>query len=71
MNRSTIAGAVIALSAVSAIIFLIVGIHEFNYDSAHPYAAGPSLEIAWGGIAGALISVAVGLVGLVLSRPQP
>jgi hypothetical protein len=70
MNRSAISGAVMALSAVSAIIFLVVGIHEFAYDSAHPYAAGPSLEIAWGGIAGALISVAVGLLA-VLSRPLP
>ena len=68
VNKSAITGFVLALALVAALIFAVVAVHEFNYHSAHPYGSGPSLEIAWGGVAGVLLSIAVGAIGLLVAR---
>lgn len=68
MTRSAIAGSAVALAVVAAIG---VGIHEFNYVSDHPYAYGPAKVIAWGGCAGAVLSVAVALLAFALTRSEP
>lgn len=70
MSRTTLYGAVIALAAVAAIVFVGVAIHELDYASGHPYAYGPAKVIAWGAGAGAVLSVAVGLLGCALSRAE-
>lgn len=69
MTRSALGGAVMALAVVAAVGFLGVAIHEFNYASDHPYAYGPAKVIAWGGCAGAVLCVAVLLVGYAVTRP--
>jgi hypothetical protein len=51
-----------ALAAASAVIFAIVAIKEFDYASAHPHAYGPANNIAWGAVAGALLSFAVAIL---------
>jgi hypothetical protein len=68
VNRSALGGAVIAMSAVAALVFLGVAIHELNYASGHPYAYGPAKVIAWAAGAGALLSLAVGALGFVVAR---
>jgi hypothetical protein len=70
MSRSALVGAVIALSVVAAVVFVGVAVHELNYASGHPYAYGPAKVIAWGAGAGALLSVAVAVLGYVLTRPE-
>ena len=62
MTRDTLSNAVIALTAAAALVFLGVGLHELNYASDHPHAYGPAKVIAWGAFAGAMLSVAVGLL---------
>jgi cation transporter-like permease len=69
MTRNTLGGAVMALALVAAVGFLGVAIHEFSYASDHPYAYGPAKVIAWGGCAGAVLCIAVVLVGYALTRP--
>ena len=71
MTRTAIAGSAVALAVVAAIGFIGVGIHEFNYASDHPYAYGPAKVIAWGGCAGAVLSVAVALLAFSLTRSEP
>jgi hypothetical protein len=61
-------GAVVALAAVAAVIFVGVTIEELSYASSHPYAYGPAKVIAWGASAGALLSVAVALLARSLTR---
>jgi hypothetical protein len=56
------------MSAVAALVFLGVAIHELNYASGHPYAYGPAKVIAWAAGAGALLSLAVGALGFVVAR---
>jgi hypothetical protein len=68
MSRSTLGGAVMALSAIAAIVFAYVAIHELTYAGDHPYAYGPAKVVAWGGAAGILLSLAVGVVGYALTR---
>jgi hypothetical protein len=51
--------AVIALSALAAIVFAVVVVEEVTYASDHPYAYGPAKIIAWGAGAGVLLSIAV------------
>jgi hypothetical protein len=68
MTRSALGGAVIVIAVIAAIVFGGVGLHELNYASDHPYAYGPAKVIAWGAGAGALLSVAVGILGLALAR---
>jgi hypothetical protein len=57
-----------AVAAISAIVFAGVAIHELDYAGGHPYAYGPAKVIAWAGGAGALLSVAVGVLGFALTR---
>lgn len=71
MSRSSLGGAVIALAIVAAIILVGVVVNELNYASTHPYAYGPAKVIAWGAGAGALLSVAVALLGYALTRSEP
>jgi hypothetical protein len=68
VNRNALGGAVIAIAAVAALVFAGVAVHELDYASSHPYAYGPAKVIAWGGGAGALLSVAVGILGLIIVR---
>jgi hypothetical protein len=56
---------VVTLAIVAGIVFAGVAVHEFNYAGGHPHAYGPAKVIAWGGVAGAVVSVAVGLLGYV------
>ena len=57
-----------AIAAVAAVIFAGVAIHEFDYASGHPYAYGPAKVIAWGGAAGAVLGIAVIMLGFALVR---
>lgn len=68
MSRSAIGGAIIALAGATFLVFAGVAIHELEYASDHPHAYGPAKVIAWGAGAGAVLSVAVGLLGLQLTR---
>ncbi len=68
MRRASLLGSVIALASVAAIVFMGVTVEELAYASSHPYAYGPAKVIAWGAGAGALISVAVGLLAFSLTR---
>jgi hypothetical protein len=68
MGRYALGGVVLALAIIAAIGFVAVAIHEFGYASDHPYAFGPAKVIAWGALAGAVLAIAVALVGFVLSR---
>jgi len=55
--------------ALGGIIGLIaVAVHEFSYASDHPHAYGPAKVIAWTGIAGAALGLAVLLIGYILAR---
>jgi len=71
MKSGTLIGAVIALASVACIIFIVVVIEEATYASNHPYAYGPAKIIAWGAGAGALLSVAVGLLAYARNREHP
>jgi hypothetical protein len=68
MNRIALAGAVIVMAAIAVVVFGGVAIHELDYASARPYAYGPAKVIAWGAAAGALLSLAVGLLGYAALR---
>jgi hypothetical protein len=68
IRSSAVLGAVIALAAVAALVFVGVGVHELSYASAHPYKYGPAKVIAWSAGAGALLAVAVGIVAAALLR---
>ena len=70
MSRSALGGAVIALAVVAAVVFVGVAVHELNYASGHPYAYGPAKVIAWGAGAGALLSLAVAVLGYALTRAE-
>lgn len=48
----------------------MVALKEFSYASAHPHAHGPANAIAWGAVAGALLSAAVAIAVNAL-RPDP
>jgi hypothetical protein len=75
MKAGNIVGAVIALAAVACVVFVVVVVEELTYAADHPYAYGPAKIIAWGAGAGALVSVAVGLLAyglrsIALTRPN-
>ena len=61
-------GAVIALAAVAAIIFVGVAVHEINYANDHPHQYGPAHVIAWAAGAGAVLAAAVGALAAALLR---
>ena len=58
----------VALCVIAVVIFSGVAVTEINYVNGHPFAYGPAKVIAWAGGSGALLSVAVGLVAIVLLR---
>jgi hypothetical protein len=60
LNRRTL-NIALGLAIVSAVIFAIVAIEEFSYAATHPDAYGPAKNIAWGAVAGTLLSAAVAL----------
>ena len=68
MRSSALGGAVIVIAIVAACIFGGVAVHEFDYASGHLYAYGPAKVIAWGGVAGVVVSVGVGLLGYALTQ---
>ena len=68
MARPVVGGCVIALAAVAAVGFGAVAVHEFQYASNHPYAYGPAKVIAWAALAGAVLAIAVALVGYALTQ---
>ncbi len=67
-SAGAVGGAVIALSLVALVVFVGVAIDELQYVGDHPYRYGPAKVIAWGAGAGAVLSVAVGLIGWALTR---
>jgi hypothetical protein len=68
MSRSALGGGVIALAVIAAVVFAGVAIHELNYASGHPHAYGPAKVIAWGGGAGAVLSIAVALLAYAVTN---
>jgi hypothetical protein len=68
VKRSGLGSTVVALAVVAAVGSIAVAVHEFDYASGHPYAYGPAKVIAWGALAGAVLGVAVALVGFALAR---
>jgi hypothetical protein len=75
MNRTgpsrALLGAVVALSAVACAVLIGVAIHELNYAADNPYRFGPAKVIATAAGAGALASLAVGLLAVALMRAEP
>jgi uncharacterized membrane protein len=70
LNRRTL-NIALGLALTAAVIFAVVAIKEFAYASAHPYAYGPANNIAWGALAGALLSTAVAItVNAVRADPR-
>jgi hypothetical protein len=67
VKRGVFCGLVIAAASVAAAIFVGVAIHELNYASDHPYAYGPAKVIAWAGGGGALLSLTVGAIAVLLA----
>ena len=59
-----------ALAAGAVVGFVIVAVHEFSYASSHPFAYGPAKVIAWGGVAGAALAAAVGLLAFAVQRSR-
>jgi hypothetical protein len=68
MSRGALGGAVIALALVACAVFVGVAIHELNYASDHPFRYGPAKVIATAAGGGALLSVAVAVLGFVHAR---
>jgi hypothetical protein len=63
------AAAVIALASLT--VFGVVTTHELRYAGRHPHAFGPAHVIAWGAAAGALLSLATGLISVAALRRGP
>lgn len=61
-------GVPVVLAYVGTILFAYVAFHEFSYAMDHPNAYGPAVVIGIGGIAGALVSVAVAMVARTLDN---
>ena len=64
----TLGGFIGALGLIALLVFVAVAMHELQYASDHPFAYGPAKVIASGAGAGAVLSTAVALVGVALSR---
>lgn len=50
------------LAYIGTVLFAYVGFHEISYAMNHPNGYGPALVIGIGGVAGALVSIAVALI---------
>jgi hypothetical protein len=70
VSRAALGGFVTALAAVAAVIFVGVLINEINYADDHPFQYGPAKVIAWAAGGGAVLSIAVALVGFALMRSE-
>ena len=57
---------ILGMSTASGIGFLIIALHELDYANSHPFADGPAKVIAWCALAGAVLAIAVALVGYAL-----
>jgi hypothetical protein len=68
VSRSTLAGAIIALALVACAVFIGVAVHELDYASEHPFRYGPAKVIAAAAGAGALLSLAVAMLGYAHAR---
>ena len=71
MRSSTVRGVAGALAVIALVIFVGVALTEIDYVDDHPYRYGPAKVIAWAAGAGALLSAAVGLLALLLTRRGP
>jgi hypothetical protein len=70
MSPTALAGAVVALAVVAAIVFAGVAVHELGYAADHPFQYGPAKVIAVCAGAGALLSVAVALLAITHARSR-
>lgn len=70
MSAPAVKGGIVALAAVAFLLFVGVAIHEWNYAADHPYRYGPAKVIATGALAGAVLSVAVGLAVLGIGKSR-
>lgn len=61
-------GAVVALAAVSAVVFAGVALHEWGYASDHPFAYGPAKVVALACAASAALAVAVAVLAVAMLR---
>lgn len=61
-------GFISALGLVALVVFAGIAIHELMYASSHPFRYGPAKVIASAAGAGALLSGAVALCGVALTR---
>jgi hypothetical protein len=68
VSRSTLAGAVIALALLAGAVVVGVAVHELAYASEHPFRYGPAKVIAAAAGAGALLSLAVAVLGCAHAR---
>jgi len=67
-SASTIRGFVLGLLVLAGALFAVEALHELSYASSHPYAYGPAKVIATVCGAGLALTVALGLVVMVLLR---
>jgi nucleoside phosphorylase len=67
-HGSAVFGAVAALAAVAAVVFMGVAVHELGYASDHPHAFGPAHVIAWGAGGGVVLALAVMLLAWALMK---
>ena len=61
---------VLVAAVVAAVVFAGAAINEWSYAGNHPHAYGPAKVIAWMGVAGALISIAVAGLAFSVSRQE-
>jgi hypothetical protein len=68
VNRAALGGFITALAVVAAVIFVGVALTEIDYVNDHPFRYGPAKVIAWAAGGGAVLAVAVALIGVALMR---
>lgn len=68
LRSREIGSVVVVLAIAAATAFGVIALQEFTYANDHPFAYGPAKVIAWGGVAGAVLAIAVGLLGLAARR---
>jgi len=70
MRPEALRGAALALAVVATVVLVGVAVHELQYAADHPHAYGPAKVIAWAAAAGALLSIAVGLLAVESGRRE-
>lgn len=68
MTAKVIGKVVVVMAMASAVGFLAVAIHEFDYANSHPFAYGPAKVIAWGALSGAVLALGVALLGYLVTK---